>query len=415
MKILDPRQSLLNVKMTQWGVGHGGFHTTEIRGSSGDPEISRNYIYDCGSKAWVKSLYPQIEAYVNGLKAGRTAQIDVLYLSHFDKDHVSGLQKLSDELGDSIKIVQIVIPFLTSEQKLATIVSQDPTPIASQDSEYPPLYIDLVLRPEETLRGLFPEVAVQVLTPGETDEGTEDGGLSPDAPENLGVRRGPSGQGNSDVLWEVIAYAQPAVSANAVRFWKKVQEKKLTPQKKLDTATIQGLLTDYRKELREIAIDVLGTDGSNVSSIILYSAPARGYTSKSFITKARRFIPYYRLPDNAEYWWRCDALRFGGWLSTGDARLETARSVDGLLKGLGTARARRVTVIAAPHHGSDNNSCADLWQGFPNATFVTAHATGRVSHHPGSQVRAAVKRVNGRLFVVNDSSDDITMSSWIIP
>lgn len=398
---------LLDVKMTQWSVGHGGFHTTEIRKSFRTAGTTRHYIYDCGSTAWVGLLHPRIESYVKGLRASYTQHIDTLYLSHFDYDHVNGLEKLSEELAPEIQIVKIVIPFLTPEQQLATI--------ASQNLEYSTLYVDLVLSPTETLGELFPGAEVEILAPSEANELSGEVDFPSNSPGSMGIRSDSAEPGSSGVLWEVIAYAQPDVPAKAQEFWKKVQDRGLAPGKNLDTATIRVLLKNHRAALRRLANEVLGADGSNSSSIVLYSAPARGFEVKCFIRRNDRKVPWDQLPANARHWWTRNSKKFGGWLSTGDARLETNSGVSRLVRGLGVQRPERVTVIAAPHHGSKNNSSTHLWQAFPNATCVTVHATGKSSHHPSPQVVKEVEKQQRTWFVVAEHSSDISMYCRVYP
>ena len=389
---------MLNVKMTQWGVGHGGFHTAEIRHTRDNGGTTRLYIYDCGSTARVGSLYPRIESYVRELQKNGMQQIDTLYLSHFDYDHVNGLKELSKKLAPGIRIDKIVAPFLTPEQQLATIASQSPS--------YSPLYVDLVLNPEETLERLFPGTEVELLAPTEVDELSDEVGMSTNSPGSMAIDSGAAEPGRFDVLWEIIPYVQPGVTAKAKEFWKELQKQGLATGKCLDTATIRDLVESHRPELRNLAIKFLGTDGSNLSSIVLYSAPGWGHEVKCFIRKSGNKISWGELPTNAARWLMRNPEEFGGWLSTGDARLETSCGVARLLRGLGMQRTQRVTVIAAPHHGSKNNSSAHLWQAFSNAKFVTAHTKKNSRHHPSLMVRKEVEKHQGKLYEVMGRSEE---------
>jgi hypothetical protein len=320
---------------------------------------------------------------------------------------VNGLEKLSEEFASGIRIGKIVAPFLTPEQKLATI--------ASQSSSYEPLYVDLVLDPRATLERLFPGTEVEFLAPSEVDELPEEGGLSTNSPGSIVIGSDSAEPGSLDVLWEIIPYVQPDVNAKATDFWNELKNDELVTQRCLDTATIRDLVENHRPKLRNLAKKLLGTDGSNASSIVLYSAPAWGHEVKCFIRRSGDFIAWGELPSNATHWWRRNPEAFGGWLSTGDARLETKSGVARLLRGLGIQRPKRVTVIAAPHHGSENNSSVHLWQAFPNATFVTAHTRENSCHHPSSMVRKEVEKQQRKLFKVVGSSSDISMSCTVYP
>lgn len=388
------------VNMTQWGVGHGGFHTTEVA-FSGNDGSGRRYIYDCGSTAPDRDLGPRIESYVQGLKSQGKRQIDTLYLSHFDYDHVSGLEKLATELAPEVRIEKVVAPFLTPAQQLATI--------ASQTSPYEPLYVDLVLDPQQTLERLFPGAAVELLAPTDVEEVSEETGLSTSSPGSMVINSHSRGLG-SELVWEIIPLVLPEVNVKSAEFMRELRENGLVREKHPDTETLRDLVETQRPKLRQLANKFLGADGCNSSSIILYSAPALGYSVKCFIQRGGNRIRWRELPANAESWRQRNAEKFGGWLSTGDARLETSVGVDRLVRGLGAQRAKRVTVISAPHHGSKNNSSSYLWKAFTNATFVTAHTRKGSAHHPSQLVRDELKNNHRKLFEVVGSSSDISMS-----
>lgn len=402
----------MKAELKQWGVGHGGFHTVKVTNRSG--EVTCRYIYDCGSRARKRRLAPAIDEYVDALITDGASVIDILYLSHFDQDHVNGIKHLANALDNAspkIRINRIVVPFLTPEQQLAAIAS---------NNSFSRIFTNLVLNPEETLEDLFSEATVDILTPqqeSETDGDvrydaeTSDGTLSPTSSGNTGL---PS---NRNVIWEVIAYVQPAVTQNAVLFWREVQRLGLTTRPKLNSATIRELVENHATTLRGLAIQLLKpNDGSNRSSIVLYSGPKSGLSAKSFVQKNDTRIPWKALPQAAKQWWKTDTTNYGGWLSTGDARLETSQSVNALTAGLGGKRIKRTMVIAAPHHGSKNNSGSDLWKTFTNAKFVTIHARYTIKrnpHHPHKSVTKAIEQQYGKYYIVSDSSDNVNMNCWI--
>lgn len=404
---------MLTAEMIQWGVGHGGFHTAEIFEPVGRRRIIRRYVYDCGSKARRGLLYPRIEAYVDGLRASDAQSIDTLYLSHFDTDHVNGLEKLSKELYPDIKLLKIVIPFMEIDEKVMAI--------SAQKGGYFPLYLDLVLDPERTLEALFPDVQVEFLRPSEVpdtefsesaelDEAPEKGGLIPSSSGNISIKSGSSGLGLPKLLWEVIAYVQPDVPTITARFWEIANNHGLFVSNSLEVEEVKSLIISNYRKLKDISKDVLGHDGSNSSSIVLYSGPGPGVKVKCFVKKENNTIPWTGLPSNAKDWWAFNSEDFGAWLSTGDARLKPSKEVSKLMQGLGKQRLKRVTIISAPHHGSQYNSSAHLWGLFPNATCVTMHAKGGSAIHPHLSVIREVKKLRRKWFIVSDSSSDISIS-----
>ena len=85
-------------------VGQGAFYTEVLKGDDGGSFV---VVYDCGtetaSKDMVVSLEQQIDSFVSGL-----SQIDILFISHFHADHISGL----DRLLEKVKVLRTVIPML---------------------------------------------------------------------------------------------------------------------------------------------------------------------------------------------------------------------------------------------------------------------------------------------------------------
>lgn len=65
-------------------VGHGGFFTEEFCAAI----ECYNVVYDCGTRNGTKLLEREINKAFN-----RKQSVDLLFISHFDRDHVSGLKE----------------------------------------------------------------------------------------------------------------------------------------------------------------------------------------------------------------------------------------------------------------------------------------------------------------------------------
>ena len=81
-----------------WNVGQGLFYT----GSLFDGKF--NFVYDCGGSS--KIIKSRVCEYVN--KVCYNKEIDVLFISHFHKDHINGIKYLKDK---GCKIKKIVVPY----------------------------------------------------------------------------------------------------------------------------------------------------------------------------------------------------------------------------------------------------------------------------------------------------------------
>ena len=84
-------------------VGHGGFAYENIENYS--------IVFDCGSN----SCPTRVSQYISLLDAKRKGRIDVLYISHFDKDHVDGIRELIDVVG----VKRAVIPYVPAAFRVA--------------------------------------------------------------------------------------------------------------------------------------------------------------------------------------------------------------------------------------------------------------------------------------------------------
>lgn len=91
--------------------GHGTFFTGHIRrdGAAADDFV---WIYDCGSRSW-RHLSQLVDRFVASL--GPRSFIDMVCLSHFDSDHVNGIEALLDRAA----VGTLVLPYLSIEARLA--------------------------------------------------------------------------------------------------------------------------------------------------------------------------------------------------------------------------------------------------------------------------------------------------------
>lgn len=101
--------------MRQRPVGHGWFHS----GALGRAAARLRWVYDCGAsrKQGIERLASEI-AILKG--DGEERVLDLLFLSHFDRDHVSGVT----ELLKALKVSTVVLPYLDDLQRVAVLLEQ---------------------------------------------------------------------------------------------------------------------------------------------------------------------------------------------------------------------------------------------------------------------------------------------------
>ncbi|PGC09924.1 hypothetical protein COL99_24340 [Bacillus toyonensis] len=92
-------------------IGQGMFYTGQI--------ADFNFVYDCGSESGKKMMNPAIKEYKSEflLEPGKKGNLDMLVLSHFDKDHVNGVT----ELLNNFHVHTVVIPYLYPIERLRLI------------------------------------------------------------------------------------------------------------------------------------------------------------------------------------------------------------------------------------------------------------------------------------------------------
>ena len=133
----------LSMRLHFSAVGQGLFSqgTVECHGDAspdGKP-AGFNWVYDCGTSSNHRFISREISLYKK--YSGR--KIDLLILSHFDRDHISGIKEL---LSGCSEIDTIVMPYLTFWQRINIISSLLPG-----EEEF----AGFILRPNAFLHGLF--------------------------------------------------------------------------------------------------------------------------------------------------------------------------------------------------------------------------------------------------------------------
>lgn len=381
--------------VNQWGVGHGGFHSQSIffqplnrdsKTKPAGPGTMVRVIYDCGSGRG-SNLSGKLERGIRRMleDVPRGSTIDLLVISHFDRDHVNGLVHLAAELGNKqIHVKKVWAPVLTRIEALLGIT-------ASRDSDVlePELreYATLVANPMGRLSELFgDENVVEMLAPDEepiplspSGGGVEDAGdviLAP-APNGRGIVARSGQTPASEVLWEFRPYVIESTldQAEALSetlsgcFGKPADEWTVDEMIEFATHKSHELCREEfhvavrKSERPKIPKRRHRSTGANLSSICLYSGPASPYNWCRF---RGGWLPVMDTPE---------AIPIApAWLGTGDAALLEKQHVVNMSGILTQSRLDRVGISSAPHHGSEFDSGAYLWDVLPSVRVVTIEA-----------------------------------------
>lgn len=154
----------VTVKMTQCPVGQGGFFCGKL--TCGDNSF--RWVYDCGAN---RSLTPELKREIED-KIPKGCTVDMLYLSHLDSDHISGI----DQLLKRCKVKKIVLPYLNEGDRYFTLLHHFDLSVA-QDRHFIFAH-ELIMNPMQfcAARGIEALIQVQAVpVKSEDDDGGEEG------------------------------------------------------------------------------------------------------------------------------------------------------------------------------------------------------------------------------------------------
>lgn len=370
----------------QQAVGHGGFHT----GALGFDRPYLRWIYDCG--AWrnvgKQALYGCIADYAEKVRLGGHP-VDLLFLSHFDFDHVSGVSNLLEK----VKIDTVVVPYLEPADafvvlakaaaqglwsaefsqavldpirwfsrfgvqrvvRLRPAAGDGPDSMSGVPEEPPP--DEPAIAPHRPLRTVLigPDRRPLAATP--PYRGRRASIVEAEAGSAFAVQ---SGLNWAD--WAFLPYVHP-VSAGARRRLETAAEA-LIGRASTD-AEFQKLLRNFvrskerRKQLRDIYKEKELGD-ANATSMSLYIGP-------SVVSAGRRKVicSLQGRPESG-----------AGWLLTADAKLRNRDRRDKWLKFYKRVRPHFIGTLMLPHHGAAANFEPSILDAAPQASlFVTADST----------------------------------------
>lgn len=173
----------------QMPVGQGGFHVGSLRRVLGSEYLSPPfddcnrfesadflYVYDCGS-----SPKAAVEREIKDLLSHRPdRQLDILFLSHFDVDHICGTPKLlgaKRKRSPGFAVDTIVLPYIDHAERLLAFARATVTSL-NRGSRVPDFFRRMVIDPGEALDDFRPRQIIFV--EGEEPPTDDEAGTIPD-------------------------------------------------------------------------------------------------------------------------------------------------------------------------------------------------------------------------------------------
>jgi len=380
-----------NISLDWWPVGQGLFSTGALRLNNGS---AVHWAYDCGSTSSAALITSAIAQYRRRLQTWGASRLTLMVLSHFDKDHISGVV----ELLRGLPVRTFLLPYVPLWRRLVIAMEQgvgaaDPLIRFFEDpvaylSEQDGIEIDEIV--------FVPGVGPDDRVPGAPDAGeSPPDGLPDGSVDELKVEHGsppaeaagdPAVEDASSVrvsflkkggrllvpsFWEFVPYndSQPAVHATPL-FLRRAG------------LVIRIFLGDPSRRSRALARLKKVYDhhfGSgpverNLISLFLYSGAI-----------GRISLRHYYATDCVDFSRRADAF---GQLLTGDGYLDSPQRLNDLRRYLSAdARFDRAGIFQVMHHGARGNWHAGAAAAIQPAVSIFSSDPGHKGYrHPHAEV-----------------------------
>ena len=376
-------------------VGQGAFYSEEFLLGNGE---SFAVVYDCGSlncgknNTKLKKIIDEHSMILARKEKEEEGRVDVLFVSHFDKDHINGIPYLIEKHKDSLRV--IFVPELTDELKNIACIFLYAFGYTAE--------AQFVLNPEKFLNSRE-IINTKIVYVRQERRGNEEGGIFPIEgwidPEGKNPPTIDSGSSvRKDKFWEYIPNNSPFSSGKANVLKKLSNEitailgnnwSTLSPEK-VDFIS-QNKKNNLKKIYNKFYSDL------NDSSLFVYSGPL-----VEEVSSTRSIIFPYRCYCSCFY-------DFYGLRCADELKLGAIYTGDGQLSNIATfyeKRADKVGLIQIPHHGSKGSYCkSSPWGVFNGSRYICPMSFGMGNRygHPSSAVYDdLLSRGHLPVFVTND-------------
>lgn len=329
-------------------VGQGGFAFENIGTTS--------IVYDCGSI----SSPARLEMYIDCLKAHDIKQIDYLFISHFDIDHVNGIQYL---LSSGIKVVNAVMSAIPKDLRIVYNAATDGAYLA--------------------MRQLLKQNECEIL---EINEETQQKKIS-----------------ESNQLWEWIAKSM--LSSSDLQ---NLRQELLNNSIDIKLLKNTEYLEQQKVDINNAFKTVFGPLGPNSKGLIVLSQKTQNAQMDSTCLDHIYSYSLCRLchPLCHEHRYFVSSLHYTSCLYTGDTRIKTQKEIQTITDFLQRYRYEQaLSIMQLPHHGSKYNIHNELHKHIiADLYYVHDNTDKRIKQ---SQPLYADLKTNHSLHVVKDRCADI--------
>lgn len=356
------------------------------------------WVYDCGTvkgrQALVTAELSQLQHRVGAsLRITGRPKLDVVFVSHFDWDHVSGLV----ELLTAFDVDTLVLPFIPLWQRLVVAVTSSDygrpafqafmiNPVAFVASVQDGRVRRIILVPPSAdgrppdgpgingdqanpfpnglPNGFSPDIAPSRLVDAPDSHLIEENSLSANGSSLLIQWLAPGGQLEVGGLWEFVPYNSPALWARATPHFRVTVSRVANA---LLTSTAPSTTARILARLKSIYVRRFGNKPrqKNEISLFVYAGPLHKLSTRARLSRPQSALITPPLTCDGDECRLCTEpvrteRRRNAILYTGDGYLDKKQDSDALLDYFGSARIQALSVLQVMHHGSRKNWYAGL-------------------------------------------------------
>ncbi|WP_317180032.1 ComEC/Rec2 family competence protein [Lelliottia amnigena] len=337
--------TLLLSEVTYHGVGQGLLISGEITSN----ERSFKWVYDCGSSS--KSGKLLLERKIKNLFKQRNEPIviDMLVISHFDRDHINGCELLLK----TFKVNKVILPYIPLLKRILLALEQK-VGITGK-------YIDFYINPTKYINGISENKEIQIeyidsqlfnfneenIPPDNESQYTPPHENESDLFNSSNVKLRKNGGvliENHIIRWEFVFYNDEAMKGRLDKT--AIEEiKKLCIRINKDKKTIKKIKEKYEEKYKN-------KEERNMISLFMYAGPA---DIKSSLEKIYTHSYSSACVKNNDIVHLYSSNQKTGFLFTGDGYLNTQHRFEALKNSITEKRMNNILSFQIMHHGSKNN------------------------------------------------------------
>ena len=373
-------------------VGQGGFYTERLLVQNDDgleKSSLRNVVYDCGSNTNTRLLKNEISRTFK-----KNEEITALFISHFDQDHINGLEHFSHN-----PIRFLILPLLSESQKLLAFLSTDIEKIEKNEIE---ARFNIKVKNIIFVR---PVSEYQRIAQNQTNESPINLSLFSSDSERI-IKSGTELQVDSLVKWIYMPFNMASDREYDIFLDELKKKDEELANKLIDfvtnpykTKTIKEILDESEiATLKNIYFNI-SQQKKNETSVVVYSGPS--------VMKNNR-KKYGLVFQGANEPYKTNSV---GALYTGDIDLnqnvdfegQNYRAYDFICKQLSDLK-KYLGIVQIPHHGSRHNFNSAITSVFPNVdNYFYSYGIKNRYRHPFNGIRLWLQCENKKVIEVTDN------------